>query len=807
MTRRESTAGVLLLLASAAAPTGLTGQDRLFQGSRSFPIDSSANVLALVDFDLDGSLDVAALGSATLSVLLSDSGETFLAPAVYRPGTGPVALAARDLDNDADPDVIIADSGSSTITVLLNAGDGSLAPAPSVRVGLGPRAVALDDFNADGDVDLVSTNLGDRTLDILLGDGSGGFSRGEGLPVGDNPHSIVSGDFNGDARADVVVAHTGAVSWFQGLGNGTFASPVPTMVFPDPRVLRAADFIGDGKPDLAVITDPGGSSPQEGRTILALEGLGGGRFREELLDTVSSGRVQDLGGLEIADFDADGTRDLLVLDSSGAAESLLRTYRGDGAGRFEKGKPIFLGAVVASVAAGGLNADELLDVLAGPAGSPEVLVFDGIAPGRIAARTLVALESGPRGLAALDIDADASPDLVAYSSDAIHAVKRQAGGFEPVIRTPFAGSAFLDMAPGDFDGDGLEDVALADLGLNEARLAFFEGGAVSARTRGHPLRGLPSQLAAADLDGDGLSDLIASDGVETALVIIFRPADDGSAAITLDAGSNQTAIAVSDFDADGALDVAACGRGGIRLFLGDGARGFPRTLAVDGLASAPELRAADLDGDAYPDLAGVARSKLVIIQSPASSPRSMTLDLGVEVRPLEVADVNADGSQDLVTASWSTVVVARGEPGGNLVFREPEAYGVGQSPRAIVLHDIDGDGAMDVATADYASRSLSLVHGAGPRGGLFRRGDADTTGVVDLSDGIAILSALFLGAGPLACPDAGDADDDGVLGITDAIAVLLHLFAGGPEPPSPGPGGCGPDPSADALEACSAACR
>ena len=800
MPKRRVSGLLVLMAAGLSVPERACSQERLFAGSRAFPLESPASALEVADFDQDGSLDVAALGSGSLSVLLSDPARTFLDPVAYRGGSGPVALAARDLDHDGDADLIVSNSGSSTLSVHLNGGDGSFAPAPDVPVGLGPRALALDDFNRDGHVDIASSNLGARNVDIRLGDGSGGFSTGAALEVGDNPHSLASGDFDGDSISDFVVAHSGAVSWFPGIGDGRFAAPVHTSMVPDPRVLTAGDFVGDALPDLAVVDDA--------KDLLALENLGGGRFREEIIDTLAVGPFQgNLGAVEIVDFDVDGVKDLLVIDFSIASESLLRIYRGTQTGDFEKAEPIFLGALVPLVAVRDMNADGLLDVVAPRASSPELLLLEGIAPGRVAARTVLPLDGGPRGVTALDLEGDGTVDLAAYSSDALHAVKIEAGAFEPPIRAPFAGSAFLDMSRGDFDGDGRSDLVLADLGLNEARLVFFEGGAVGARTRHHPLRGLPSHVAAADLDGDGLSDLVAGDGADTSLVLVFRPADESSVAAPLDTGTNQTSLAVADFDADGSLDIAVCGRGGTRLFLGDGRRGFPGTRDIDALANAPELRAADMDGDVLPDLIGVARSKVVIVHAPAApgTARTLTVDFGVEIRPIEAADADQDGGMDLVAASWSTVVVARREPAGG--YDAPQAYGVGQSPRGLVVHDLDGDGAVDAASADYAARSLSVLHGTGSSGGAFRRGDADATGLVDLSDGIAILNALFLGAGPLACPDAADADDDGALNLTDAIAVLLHLFAGGAEPPAPGPGSCGPDPSADGLERCGATCR
>ena len=65
-----------------------------------------------------------------------------------------------------------------------------------------------------------------------------------------------------------------------------------------------------------------------------------------------------------------------------------------------------------------------------------------------------------------------------------------------------------------------------------------------------------------------------------------------------------------------------------------------------------------------------------------------------------------------------------------------------------------------------------------------------------------MLAFLFSGGVAPACGDAADANDDGRVDISDAVAVLGHLFLGAPEPPAPGPRTCGSDPTADALERC-----
>lgn len=81
----------------------------------------------------------------------------------------------------------------------------------------------------------------------------------------------------------------------------------------------------------------------------------------------------------------------------------------------------------------------------------------------------------------------------------------------------------------------------------------------------------------------------------------------------------------------------------------------------------------------------------------------------------------------------------------------------------------------------------------------FRRGDANRSGGVDLSDGIAILQYLFLGGVVLPCLDAADTNDSGHLDIVDSVAIFAYLMMGMPAPDTPGPESCGIDPSVDRI--------
>jgi hypothetical protein len=85
--------------------------------------------------------------------------------------------------------------------------------------------------------------------------------------------------------------------------------------------------------------------------------------------------------------------------------------------------------------------------------------------------------------------------------------------------------------------------------------------------------------------------------------------------------------------------------------------------------------------------------------------------------------------------------------------------------------------------------------GAAPK---FIRGDADGTGVIDLTDAVFALEYLFMAGQAPGCLEAADADDSGVLDLTDPIYTLEYLFLAGPVPPAPFPSP-GTDPTADSL--------
>jgi len=82
---------------------------------------------------------------------------------------------------------------------------------------------------------------------------------------------------------------------------------------------------------------------------------------------------------------------------------------------------------------------------------------------------------------------------------------------------------------------------------------------------------------------------------------------------------------------------------------------------------------------------------------------------------------------------------------------------------------------------------------------LFKRGDANSDGKVNISDVVYHFRYIFGGGVPPLCLDSADTTDDGVLDLADAITTLSFLFVAG-EPPAEPFRACGTDPTPEKLD-------
>ncbi len=168
----------------------------------------------------------------------------------------------------------------------------------------------------------------------------------------------------------------------------------------------------------------------------------------------------------------------------------------------------------------------------------------------------------------------------------------------------------------------------------------------------------------------------------------------------------------------------------------------------------------------------------------------------------------------VLRASWT---VSAAPPSFQLVLLDddgPEQVVDGTDSEARFPHTLPGqheitvigflEAADGVREAMYrggiVSVSCDIACNDGP---LFRRGDCNSDGHLNITDAVFHLNRLFSDAAAPRCEEACDANGDALTNISDPLFVLGFLFGGtAPPPPAPGPNVCGADPDPDTSLGC-----
>ena len=362
----------------------------------------------------------------------------------------------------------------------------TFAPAHSVPVS-DAFGLALGDLDQDGHPDIAAASYGSNSVVTALGRPKGVFAAPLSSPSavsGGKVASTVVDDFNGDGQPDVVAGvvvpsnpAAARIVSLRGNGRGGFATPTTSGTYIQASSLASGDFNEDGKRDVAFAGFDDTGAPATG-TLL---GDGHGDFNAEwLYDTpgVGSGLAHSVA---VADVDEDGHQDVVV--AGGIGSGGIYVARGDGTGALK---------------------------------TPQLTVPD---------------DSDPVTIAVTDLNGDGHSDIVIGDQ---HSTLRIAlgdghGNFAtttlPLQDAP--GGTITGVTTGDFNGDGIPDVAAADREANAVDVFVGDGTGgftPSART---VVGGGVEDIVAADLTGDGLDDIVVaqeSAGSAAVLINTSRPA-------------------------------------------------------------------------------------------------------------------------------------------------------------------------------------------------------------------------------------------------------------------------------------------
>jgi hypothetical protein len=321
-------------------------------------INHAANDAGVADFDHDGRPDVATRGAAGRHAV-----------AVLVTGRAPVSLVVdgdirrfwvADLNNDRNDDVLIAfDQSGVRFRTYLGSGNGGFV---GVDTGAAPPALRefdLADANGDGYPDVLFVS-GSSSLPFRLGTwfgaGNGTFSGEVTVPVPGLLSIAAAADVNRDGDLDVVTSWMNELAIWTGDGTGRFAS-AQRIVPPGINWVthtRVGDLNHDGFPDLAAATHLG---------FAILLGSGNG-FTWDSYASPWPSYLHSGNPFALADLDVDGHLDLVVSTFADGFFGESHTMRGTGTGTFLPGERfVFAGS---QIRVADFNADGTPDVLTTP---------------------------------------------------------------------------------------------------------------------------------------------------------------------------------------------------------------------------------------------------------------------------------------------------------------------------------------------------------------------------------------------------------------------------------------------------------
>ena len=390
------------------------------------------------------------------------------------------------------------------------------------------------------------------------------------------------------------------------------------------------------------------------------------------------------------------------------------------------------------------------------------------APGVFDAPVNYGVGDEPGAVAVGDFNGDGIPDLaVSYEEDAPSSLNPAAGYVAILLGSSSSPGTFAAavsygvgsdqyaepnaVAVGDFNGDGIPDLAVSNFGDNSVSILLGSSSSPGtfAAAVNYPVGTNPKSIAVGDFNGDGIPDLaVANEGGNSVSILLGSATSPGSFAAAVNYpvvtglyngnpyDGDPYSLAVGDFNGDGILDLAVAvgvNRGpdaSVAVLLGSssnpGTFAAPVNYAIGG--SAPFVQpiyvaVGDFNGDGIPDLAvsyaetltGQSGTFIAILLGSSTSRGTFAAPVYYStngIGRLVVGDFNGDGIPDLAVAN-ANVSILLGSATQRGTFGAPANYAVGSTstpdPVSIAVGDFNGDGIADLVTANGAGNASVLL--------------------------------------------------------------------------------------------------
>ncbi len=554
-----------------------------------------------------------------------------------------------------------------------------------IKLDWGILGLKVVDFNGDGRNDIAIVNNRKAKIEILV--------QKEAVGPGE---TAVAVDAN-DVDINEIIPPTR-------FDNQAIA--VPQKIYS----LACGDLNSDGLADLAFYGEPKG--------LYVILQRGGEADKPKQLNWRTRKKIKIDDGLAVpralvcADLNSDGADDLALA----GRDSIYIVLQKDNGSLAEPVKyPV--SAQTLSVQVGDLNGDKINDLIlvTNDADKPVHVRF-GLETGQLGPQAQFFIER-PFEFRLSDLDGQAGDEILTIEGTSgrlvcyKYASERGEDADWPILYYPLAsgeGGAKRDLALGDFDGDGLEDVTISDPGAAELILYKQTKGVGLAEPVRFPAFADIVNLSAADIDNDGKAEL-AILSIKEKVIGLSRFADERlSFPEPLDLTGEPLAMELADVDNDRAADCVyvskdANGLRAMRVSYGLAAAGEDReALELEKLKADPDgLKVLDVDQDGLQDVLifvsyempilvrQVEKGKFEVVESGTSQ---ASLIKNANLRSIDVADVDAKAGEELLVAQKNfarSLIFAEGKSWR--VVDQYNAKGRENQVSAVGVFDIAGD--------------------------------------------------------------------------------------------------------------------
>jgi FG-GAP-like repeat len=326
-------------------------------------------------------------------------------------------------------------------------------------------------------------------------------------------------------------------------------------------------------------------------------------------------------GVRVADFNADGRPDIVVVNTAGANQNHVTVLLGEGGWRFSSPVSSATGGLgSAALTIGDFNGDGKPDVAVANNLSNDVSMLLGNGDGTFQAPLIHGVHRGPVALVTADFNRDGYLDLAvlnSFTGDITLLLGMGDGSFRSGHQIS-VGSAPTDLKVADFNGDGVLDLAVANGSLGERQvLTLLGNGDGTFRTAGTTRVGNePFSLSVGDFNHDGAPDLVVANLASSNVSVLLGKGDGAFQTATNYATTyGPVAVVHGGFSVGRNMGFAVCSHvyGQVQVFAGDGSGAFQPPVTFPARGPCNSLAVGDLGSHGRIDIATANDNNVVVL--------------------------------------------------------------------------------------------------------------------------------------------------------------------------------------------------